>query len=53
MRFVAPIAEAVAVLDIRNITVRREFDEYLSLFLLAGLVLIYYQHYIRFFAIVE
>jgi len=53
MRFVAPISEAVAVCDIPDITVNREFDEYLSLFLLAGLVLLYYQHCIRFFAIVE
>lgn len=48
MRFVAPISEAVAVCDIPDITVNREFDEYLSLFLLAGLVLLYYQHCIRF-----
>lgn len=28
MRFVAPISEAVAVCDIPDITVNREFDEY-------------------------
>lgn len=52
MRLIAPIAEAVAVYDVET-SVRGQFNEYLSLFLLSGFVLLYYQYWIQFSLIVE